>query len=187
MREGIKRLLAVVRAHTRGASSTKRQVTLSDVHQRIVDKDSTRPGGVHNLVGKLLVAREDVQRQGLVLGVDILDRIVHIGNLDHGQQGAKQLILHQLVIPVNVGNDRGRDVQILLVRFASNHNIARLVLVEDLAKAVKVAVVDDTAIVDRFLGVLAVQLVESLLQLRDELVLSLGSDQHVVRSNAGLF
>jgi len=144
------------------------------VHQGIVDKNSSGPGRVHDLVGKLLVAREDVKRQGLILGVDVLDRIVHISDLDHGQEGTKQLIFHQLVISVDVGNDRGRNVKILLVRLASNHNLARLVLVEDLAQAVEVAVVDDAAIIGRVLGVLAVQLLECLLQLLDERGIVLG-------------
>jgi len=145
--ESIERVLAVVVAHARGANTSKGQVAFNDVHQDVVDENTTGASRVDHLLDILFVVREDVQSQRIVPRVDKLDGIIHIRDTDHGQKGSKEFVLHQLVIPVDVENDGGRDVQILLIGLSCDHNISRLVLVQDLHQTVVMTVVDDTRIV----------------------------------------
>lgn len=186
MCKGIERVLAVVVAHTGRSSASKGQVALGHMHQCIVYQSATGACRIQHLVDKLLVAREHIQRQRIIPRVDILDRIVDVVDTDHGQDRAKQLVLHQLVVPVDVGNDCGGNVQVLLIGLATDHDLAGLVLGQDLLQAVVVAVVDDAGVAVRGLGVGAVELLVSLLHGLDELGLGLGGHQDVVGGDTGL-
>lgn len=185
VRKDIKGALAVVVSNARRTSSAKRQVRDNKVNQRIVDNNTARAGVVQDVINRLLVLAEDIQRQGLITLVDILDTLDKTVNNHKGQDGSKDLALHQFVVLVNSQNQGRTDEQIVLVHLTTGNNRA-LGLVEKALETKEVRLVDDTAVRVGGLNRGAIELEDRGLEGFDQLVLDTALDNQVVGRNAGL-
>lgn len=127
----------------------------------------------------------DVQCQGLVVPVDILDPLVEGVDYPDGQDGSKDLGLHQGIIQLDIKNDRGRDVEVVLLGVTSGHNLAAGRVQESL-KAVEMVLVDDAAVGLGCLRRGAVEFLDSELHLLDKFLFDPAFDDEVVGRDTGL-
>lgn len=137
------------------------------------------------MIRQLHVVTVDIQCQGLVVPVDILDPLVEGIDYPDGQDGSKDLGLHQGVVQLDVKNDRRRDVEVVLLGVTSDHNLATGCVQESL-KAVEMVLVDDSAVGLRCLGGCAVEFLDGELHLLDQFLFDPAFDDEVVRRDTGL-
>lgn len=123
MAEGLEAVLAVVGAHAAWANATKGQVGVGNVEEGVIDAHAARGGGARHLLLDAGGLGEDVERQGLGAGVDKGDGLLDALDRDHWQQGAKDLLPHDLALHVHIRQDGGLNVQVGAVRGTAVGNL----------------------------------------------------------------
>ena len=183
VRERLEAPLAVVASHAAVADASEGELGNDHVHDDVVDAGVARARPVDDLVLRRLVVREQVERERLGTVRHELDRRVHARDGEHRQDGPEDLILHDRRLGRHAPEDRRRDVSLLGLGLAPADDLA---VVEQLRQPLKVAVVDDPAVVRADSGVVAVEGGHRRPQVREELELDRLVHQHVVGCHAGL-
>ncbi|MNT37920.1 hypothetical protein D3C72_1740850 [compost metagenome] len=110
MAKAQKTLLSVVRAPAAVAHAAKRQVVVGDVHQRVVHRHAAAHGAAQHIVTHRLALTKPVQRQRARPGVDVRNGVIEPLVGDHGQDGAKNLFLHELHLRRGAKHQRGQHL-----------------------------------------------------------------------------
>ena len=123
------------------------------MHHDVVDTNAPAARVRQHVVGDGPVLREDVQREGFLVFPDETRCFPYVVDVDDGENGAEDFVLHGEVRRFHVDEDRRLDVPLPGVRLASDGDFG---IVQQLGQPSKVVVGDDAAVVRRLLGVLAV-------------------------------
>lgn len=185
VRKDIERSFSVVVSNTGGTRASKGQVRHNKVDQRIVDDHSTRTRMVQDVINRLLVLAEDIQRQRLIPLVDVLHSLDQTFDHHDGQDWSKDLALHQLVVPINTQDQSWAHEQVIFFTLASSDDLA-LGLIEESLESLEMVLVDDTTVGSRGLDRGSVKLLDGGLEGFDEFVLDTTLDDEVVGCDAGL-
>lgn len=185
MRKDVEGTLAVIVSDTRRTSSAKGQVGHNKVNQRVIDNNTSRASMVQDVIDRLLVLAEDIQCQGLITLVDILDSLDKTVNNHEGQDRSKDLALHQLVVLINSQDQSRTNEQVVLVQLTTGDNLA-LCLVEESLETLEVRLVDDATVRVGGLDRGTVELEDRCFERFDQLILDTTLDNQVIRRNAGL-
>lgn len=185
VRKDVKGSLAMVVADTRGTRTTKGQVGDNKVDQGIVDDDTSGTGMVQDVINGLFVLGKDIEGQGLIMLVHILDTLHQPIDNHHGQDGSKDFTLHQLVRLVHARDQSGGNEQILFIHLSTHHDLA-LGAVQQGLEAQEMVLVHNTTIRGGGLGGIAVKLLNRALEGLDQLVLNPALYNQVIRRDAGL-
>lgn len=140
---------------------------------------------VQDIIDCLLVLAEDIQCQGLIALVDILDTLDKTVNNHEGQDGSKDLALHQLVVLINAQDQSRTDEQVVFVQLTTGDN-RTLCLVEEPLETQEVRLVDDAAVRVGGLDRSTVELEDRCLESFNQLILDTTLDNKVIWRNTGL-
>ncbi len=151
----------------------------------VVGDKTTRRGFILELLDGLLVRGEDVEGERFGTLVDKVDGLVEVADRDDGEDGTKDLVLHDgRVVWIGDLDDGGGDVKIGLIRVASEENLSRSF--DQVADATKVTLVDDPSETIGGLWIVSVHLSDDLLELLDESRFHRLFNEDVIRRDARL-
>ena len=117
--EGVKGLLAVVAAHARVPYPAERLVLAGQVEDGVIDAAAAEGAAVQNLLHDCLVLGEQVQRQGSLVGSDVLDALLQIIVGKQRQDGPENLLLHDRCVKGQLIDDGGGDETPVIVALAA--------------------------------------------------------------------
>ena len=115
MAEGIEPLFCMVAAHTAGPDSSKGEVGVGEMHDRIIDASSSIADGSHHDFLVFLVVAEQIQCKGVLSCLDIPDSLFKglIGK--DGQNRAEDLVTHERSGSLYIGYQSWCNFQVLWV------------------------------------------------------------------------
>lgn len=183
MSESLESVITVVGSHTTVANTTEGKVVIGSMVKGVVNSDTATGHFLQNCFHILVVGTKQVHRQGLFSIINKVDDINVIFDADDGEDGSKDLVLHNLAVATDFGQNGGFDPFIGFVVFTSNSDFAA---VQISYKTVDVSLGDDSAEIGRLLGIISVPLLQHLLGLLHERILHRFVAQDVVWSDAGL-
>ena len=93
MSEGIKAVLPMVSSHPTGPNPSKWELLKGEVHQGVIEQQTTAGSLIEEFSLDLLALSEDIQCQWLGPAVDHLDCFFRGVNIDNGQDRTKYFIL----------------------------------------------------------------------------------------------
>ena len=128
---------------------------------------------------------EKRRRRGHSPAVDELDSLLDTVHSNNGENGAKDLLLHELGAGAGLINNGGLEEAVLDVGLATKDDIVAH-LVQVALETGSVPLIDDAGVAGGLLGVLSEPLLDLLPQHVDQRLLQLLLHQDVVRSDAGL-
>ena len=94
MTERLEAFESMVGPHPAGADTTKRQVLLCDLHNDIIDADSSGGGATDQGSFFLLVITEVIRSEWARLAIDVADSFFEIVIGANREQRAEQFLLH---------------------------------------------------------------------------------------------
>ena len=101
----------------------------------------------------LLIGKEQVERQGLILVFQLIHKGVEVIKGQNGHDGTKDLLAHHRIPFGHIVHDGGSDLASVGLGFATDHHLA---LVDQTTQAGEVLVVDDLAVILVFQGLITV-------------------------------
>ena len=156
----------MVRTHPAITKPTERQRGASDMHDNVIHASAPRIGTVQDVLGRLGIVGEDIEGEWVGQAVDDIDGLFDRFHVDDREDRPEDLVLHNEIVQLHIVHDGGCDVLRLLVHLPPQDDLLR---VDQLGEPRVVSRVYDPTVALRFLRVVTVKFVQSLLELFHEL------------------
>lgn len=117
--EGVESELSTVAAHPGDSDSSERKRIDSDMHQNVVDSDTSTAGFIDESLDFSFIPSEDVGGQWFLSLVDVFQSFRDVFDGDNRKNGAKDLIVHEHIGFLDVENS-WVDEEIVAVTFSAD-------------------------------------------------------------------
>jgi hypothetical protein len=123
----------------------------------------------------------------MVSRVDNLNSLLHVFNRNNGQDGTKNLVLHEIaIIGSNRIDDGRRHEEVLTAASTTDHNGFLATVIKQSLETVKLTGVDDATVRVGFLDIVSIEFLKGFAEGLDQFIRLVFGTKDIVGSDTGL-